>query len=141
MKLPIENPRASTTDDVESFFSVLRDAVGKNFTLKMVKNEMRKVYVEYNKRQDPSLAYFYHTSSHERYFEGDRPLFCEPPVKEKEKRLPRREQPGALIPGRASLAVHGQQSIRMKYPSVSHHLQDYAICQLNILIQTERIFN
>ena len=114
----IEHPRASTTDDVESFFSVLRDAVGKNFTLKMVQNEMRKVYVEYNKRQDPHLPYYYHTSSHERYYEGQRPQFSEPPKKRKEKRIPRREQPVAPVPGRASLAVHGQQSVRMKYHNV-----------------------
>ena len=34
--LPSEHPRSSTTDDVECFFSVLRDTVGKNFTLKQV---------------------------------------------------------------------------------------------------------
>ena len=32
--IPPEHPRASTTDDVECFFSVLRDTVGKDFTLK-----------------------------------------------------------------------------------------------------------
>ena len=32
-----EHPRASTTDDVECFFSVLRDSVGKDFTLQQVK--------------------------------------------------------------------------------------------------------
>ena len=114
----IEHPRASTTDDVESFFSVLRDAVGNKFTLKMVQNEMRKVYVEYNKRQDPHLPYYYRTSSHGRYYEEQRPQFSEPPKKQKEKRIPRREQPGALVPGRASLAVYGQQSVRMKYHNV-----------------------
>ena len=31
-----ENPRSSTTDDIECFFSVLRDMVGKDFTLKQV---------------------------------------------------------------------------------------------------------
>ena len=35
--IPPEHPRASTTDDVECFFSVLRDTVGKDFTLKEVK--------------------------------------------------------------------------------------------------------
>ena len=34
--LPEEHPQASTTDDVECFFSVLRDSVGKDFTLKEV---------------------------------------------------------------------------------------------------------
>jgi len=32
--IPMEHPHASTTDDVECFFSVLRDTVGKDFTLK-----------------------------------------------------------------------------------------------------------
>ena len=34
----IEHPRASTTDDVECCFSILRDIVGKDFTLKDVYN-------------------------------------------------------------------------------------------------------
>ena len=34
--IPPEYPRASTTDDVECLFSVLRDCVGKDFTLKEV---------------------------------------------------------------------------------------------------------
>ena len=34
--IPPEHPRASTTDDVECFFSLLRDNVGKNFTMKQV---------------------------------------------------------------------------------------------------------
>ena len=92
--------------------------MGKNITLKIVQNEMRKVHVEYNKRQDPHLLYYYHTSTHGRYYEGQRPQFSEPPKKQKEKRIPRREQPGALVPGRASLAVHGQQLVRMKYQLV-----------------------
>ena len=35
-EIPLEHPRASTTDDVECFFSVLRDNVGKHFTLREV---------------------------------------------------------------------------------------------------------
>ena len=34
--IPAEHPRASTTDDVECFFSMLRDNVGKDFTLQEV---------------------------------------------------------------------------------------------------------
>ena len=34
--IPPEHPRGSTTDDVECFFSVLRNTVGKDFTLKEV---------------------------------------------------------------------------------------------------------
>ena len=35
--LPLEHPRASMTNDIECFFSVLRDTVGKDFTLKEVR--------------------------------------------------------------------------------------------------------
>ena len=52
---PPENPRASTTDDVECFFS-MRDAVGKNFTLKQVQPEMRKICKKFAKRQDSELS-------------------------------------------------------------------------------------
>ena len=34
--IPLEHPRASTTDDVECFFSILKDTVGKDFTLQEV---------------------------------------------------------------------------------------------------------
>ena len=53
--LPPENPRASTTDDVECFFSVMRDLVGKNFTLKQVQIGWRKICNEFVKRINPSL--------------------------------------------------------------------------------------
>lgn len=36
--IPPEHPRSSTTDDVECFFSVLRDMVGRDFTHKEVCN-------------------------------------------------------------------------------------------------------
>ena len=35
-QIPPEHSRSSTTDDVECFFSVLGDCVGKNFKLKQV---------------------------------------------------------------------------------------------------------
>jgi len=34
--IPMEHPRATTTDDFECFLSVLRNTVGKKFTLKEV---------------------------------------------------------------------------------------------------------
>ena len=34
--IPPEHPRACTTDNAECFFSVLRDEVGKDFTLKEI---------------------------------------------------------------------------------------------------------
>ena len=37
-----EHPRASTADDVECFFSMMRDAIGRNFTVQQVKLGFRK---------------------------------------------------------------------------------------------------
>ena len=78
-----EHPRASTTDDVECFFSVLRDTVGKDFTLKVVfsSNDLcviicilyqvfygwRKVCHEFLKRLDLDLPFYYHTSAHNHF--------------------------------------------------------------------------
>ena len=35
--LVAEHPRASTTDDIECFFSLMRDTIGQNFITKQVK--------------------------------------------------------------------------------------------------------
>ena len=39
-----EHPRASTSDDVECFFSMMRDSIGQNFTTKQVQFGFRKWY-------------------------------------------------------------------------------------------------
>jgi len=54
---PPEHPRACSTDDVERFFSIIRDLVGKDFTLKQVQYEWRKGCIEYQKRLDPVLLF------------------------------------------------------------------------------------
>lgn len=87
-----EHPRASTTDDCECFFSVLRDNIGKNFTLKEVKYNFRKVCIEFGKRIDPDLPFFYHTSYHTRFAEGELPEFDKAPPKAKRvQRVPLKE--------------------------------------------------
>ena len=97
---PPEHPRASTTDDVECFFSVIRDLVGKDFSLKQVKYTWRKMCVKYEKRIDPELPYYYYTSAHDRFYEGDRPSFNEAKKKKKKTRLPQREI-ASFVSGRA----------------------------------------
>lgn len=68
--LPPEHPRVSTTDDVECFFSMLCDYVGKHFTVKQVQLEFRKMSMEFMKRMDPDLPFYYFTSAHDRFLEG-----------------------------------------------------------------------
>lgn len=69
------HPRASNTDDVECFFSVLRSIIGNHFTTKDVKFAWRKFCIEFSKRLDKNLPYYYYTSKQERFIEGDRPSF------------------------------------------------------------------
>ena len=108
--LPPEHPRASTTDDVECFFSVVRDLLGKNFTSKEVKFSWRKICNEYEKRNDPDLPYFYYTSNHDRFYEGDRPDFDIPSTQSPRKmsRVSRAESMATSMfsSGKASLPSH-----------------------------------
>jgi hypothetical protein len=118
-----EHPRASTTDDVECFFSILRDSVGKHFTVKQVQYTYRKLSIEFIKRMDPDLQYYYFTASHDRFHEGPLPGFDQPRPREKRshnprhQRVPRRDQVGSLITGRATMVTPGQLSTRVQF----HH--------------------
>lgn len=136
----IEHPRASTTDDVECFFSILRDNLGKDFTLKHVQFEWRKLCVEYMKRIDPNLPFYYYTSAHDRFYEGPRPDFSQS-SSDHSKRNPRQqrprriEQPGRLVHGRATLAVPGARSLRMQFHNVPVDIPPppSSLDQINIL--------
>jgi len=63
-----EHPRASATDDIECFFSMMRDNIGLNFTTKQVKFNVKKVYGEFTKCLDPDLPLYYYTSVHLRFY-------------------------------------------------------------------------
>ena len=111
-----EHPRANSTDDVECFFSTMRDAIGRNFSTKEVKFEIRKVFAEFMKRVDPDLPFYYHTSSHTRFYEGPLPSFDLPPKKTpKERRVPRQEQPAEFGPRRATMPVRSSLSVRPQF--------------------------
>lgn len=71
MSTHLENPRSSTTDDVECFFSVMRDMIGQHFTVQQARYNWRKVCLEFYKRLDPELPFFYYTSSHDQFYEGE----------------------------------------------------------------------
>ena len=73
-----EHPQSSTTEDVECFFSVIRDMVGTNFTVKQAQTTWRKGCIELEKRIADSLPFYYFTSSHDRFYEVNRPSFDKP---------------------------------------------------------------
>ena len=88
------------------FFSMKRDVIGQNFTAKQVQYGFRKVALEFVKRLDPDLPFYYHSSSHTRYSEG--PLhFNQASTKPKHKGrwVPRRELSGASSGRPATLPV------------------------------------
>ncbi len=118
--LPQEHPRSSTTDDVECFFfSHERHETGKKFTIKWAQFEWRKLCLEYQKRMDPALSFYYHTSSHKRFYEGPRASFDEPGTTS--SRNPRHQRPrqselhGLTTRSKVSLAQSGAQSTRTKF--------------------------
>lgn len=115
-----EHPRASTTDDVECFFSILRDMVGKHFTLHTVKYTWRKVCLEFSKRMDPSLPFFYYTSSHDRFYEGEMPSFDVPALSKRNPRNQRTRRVERLsgMQGRVTLPKSSDRSLRNKYHNV-----------------------
>lgn len=113
MNLPPEHPRSSTTDDVECFFSILRNMIGMHFTVKDVRFAWRKVCIELRKRIGtfPFTTMCPNMSVSLR--EIDPPLRClnnprHQPIRKK-------DQPGQLVPSRTSLVQSGQRSIRRTY--------------------------
>ena len=80
-----ENPRASNTDDVECFFSIMRDHIGANFTLKQGQFGWQKVCLEFQKRIDADLPFYYFTSAHDCFYEGVCPSFNEPSKKKNQE--------------------------------------------------------
>lgn len=129
-----EHPRASTTDDTECFFSVLRDSIGHNFTTKEVKYDFRKICLEFTKRLDPDLPFYYYTSTHSRYYEGPLPTFdiISQKKRRKNKRAPRREQPAAFAPRRATMPVRGSLAVRPQFHNVPVELPPPPSCPVHI---------
>ncbi len=93
----------------------MRNLIGEHFTCKAVMVEWRKICSEYSKRIDRDLPYHYFTSSHDRFFEGDRPSFdkySKPTSNPRSQKIRAREKPGI---GQTTLIEAGARSIRRKY--------------------------
>ena len=71
------------------------------------------------KRLDPEFPFYYHTSMHHRFYEGELPDFSQSTSKPRKERIARRELLTSNIRGRvANMAQHGASSIRMQYHNV-----------------------
>lgn len=79
----------------------------------------RKASEEFTKRLDPHLKFYYHTSTHQRFYEGEMPDFSQPSSKPRhEQRAPRRELLSGDFGGRTVLAKRGASSIRTQFHNV-----------------------
>jgi hypothetical protein len=101
-------PRASSSDDVEGFFSLLHGMLGPVFDLKQFYDESRKILNEYSKRIDSELPFFYWSGKNERYRDFELPSFNKPSgsgvIEMLDKlKVSRRGDPGVFVANRASL--------------------------------------
>lgn len=56
-----EHPRASSTDDVEAFFSLTRRLIGQTFTVQEFAQQWPTIVTEFVKKIDPELPFYYWT--------------------------------------------------------------------------------
>ena len=89
---------------------------------------------EFNKRLNPDLPYFYHTSAHTRFTEGAQPSFNVPSLKPKRKhsRVPTRERPAAFVTRRATMPVHGSMSDRSQFHNKPVNILPLPDTQVNV---------
>lgn len=92
------------------------------------------------KRMDPELPFYYHTSSHQRFYEGDMPEFSQMPEKPKKtKRAPRRELLGCTG-RRATLPVRGSVSLRTEYHNVPVNLPPPPDASFTTILSSEHAY-
>ena len=76
--------------------------------------------LEFTKRMNPKLPFYYFTSIHERYFEGPRQPFNIPSQRPYHaQRQRQRKMIVGQAPGRTTLPVSGSRSVRLTYHNVS----------------------
>ena len=142
--LHTEHPRASSTDDVECFSSILRNTIGVNFTTRAVMLEWRKVCNEFSKRIYPELPFYYYTATHDRFYECDRDSFdVSKPSKSnpRNQRVKAQEQPGNLTIGRATFIRPGPKStIRREFHMRSIEIAPPPSSTIEQIIATEHSY-
>lgn len=76
----------------------------------------RKICVEFRKKVDPDLPFYYHTTCHDRFYVDIMPNFNDKPSKPKRPaRLPTRELFGHGANRLATIATRGKGSLRATF--------------------------
>ena len=94
--------------------------MGSSFTLKNVQDAWKKICIEFEKRESSDLSFYYFSSAHDRFYEGERPAFNSRQGKTRElQKAPQRETQfaNALGIGRISLPTRGEKSKRLQFHS------------------------
>ncbi|XP_070534517.1 uncharacterized protein [Ptychodera flava] len=115
---PPEHPRASTTDDVEGFFSLIHSMLGPVFDHKTFRDNYKKICNEFTKRVDPDLPYYYWTGSDSRFNMGPLPSFNQPSgdVERLDRvQIRRRADPAVFHANRASVPRRGSLTVRAQF--------------------------
>ncbi|XP_020617251.1 uncharacterized protein LOC110055224 [Orbicella faveolata] len=86
--LPLEHPRASSTDDVEGIIALFHEVIDVVFDTKEFYDEFSKIMNEFSKKSDPSLSFYYLTGTQTHYRDFPLSSFNEP-SKEAVERLDR----------------------------------------------------
>ena len=103
--------------------------------------EWRKVLLEFSKRMDPSLPFYYFTNN-QRFYEGEMPDFNEPRKKPpKEDRPPRRELLAGTLGRQASFPVRGSLSVRAQFHNVPVSLPPPSVTPAERLIAEHSYFS
>ena len=121
--------------------------MGDHFTSKAVMLEWRKICNGFAKRIDSKLPFFYYTSTHDRFYEGEMQSFDVQGSK-KSTLNPRNqrgrsrtvEQPGKLASERASLIRTGHGSIRRQFHAVPTDMPLPPTATLEELISNEHAY-
>ena len=89
------------------------------------------------KRLDLDLPFYYYTTTHQRYYEGEMPSFSVTPAKPKDPtRPPRRELVGAMGP-RVSLPVRGSLTVHATFRNAPVDLPPLPSLSNELLVLSE----
>ena len=128
--IPPEHPRASSTDDVEDFFSLLHSHLGDIFDHQTFMQQQPKLLSEFIKMIDPDLSFYYWTGHKHRYTSEPLPSFNETSGKVERLdrvKVSRRSDPGVFVANRASLPQRNSSTARATFHRAAERLPPLTI--------------
>ena len=116
-----EHPHSGTSDDVESYISVLNEMLGDVFDMNSSLDSYPKILNEFGKGINPELPFYYWTGKKTRFSEIALPSFNTPSASGVERLVKistRRADPGVFHANHASLPQLGLRSVRAQFHEI-----------------------